>query len=53
MSLLEKILGPKSKYDETLPYTYEGFAFLKGARNTIPISRTRFAAWWNICTGKI
>ena len=23
MSLLEKILGPKSKYDKTLPYTYE------------------------------
>ncbi len=23
MSLLEKILGPKSKYDTSLPYTYE------------------------------
>lgn len=23
MSVLEKILGPKSKYDKTLPYTYE------------------------------
>src|SRR3989338_8956316 len=23
MSLLEKILGPKSKYDKSLPYTYE------------------------------
>jgi hypothetical protein len=23
MSLLEKILGPKSKYDKTIPYTYE------------------------------
>ena len=23
MGLLEKILGPKSKYDESLPYTYE------------------------------
>jgi hypothetical protein len=23
MSILEKILGPKSKYDKSLPYTYE------------------------------
>ncbi|MDP2759285.1 MAG: hypothetical protein Q8O64_02605 [Sideroxyarcus sp.] len=23
MSLVEKILGPKSKYDKSLPYTYE------------------------------
>lgn len=23
MSVLEKILGPKSKYDKSLPYTYE------------------------------
>ncbi len=23
MSLIEKILGPKSKYDKSLPYTYE------------------------------
>lgn len=23
MSLLEKVLGPKSKYDKSLPYTYE------------------------------
>jgi len=23
MSLLEKILGPKSKYDKSIPYTYE------------------------------
>lgn len=23
MSLLEKMLGPKSKYDKSLPYTYE------------------------------
>src|SRR3990167_7144833 len=23
MSILEKILGPKSKYDRSLPYTYE------------------------------
>lgn len=23
MSLLEKILGPKSKYDNSIPYTYE------------------------------
>lgn len=33
MSLLKKILGPKSKYDKSLPYTYEArVRILEGGR---------------------
>ena len=30
MSLLNRILGPESKYDDSLPYTYEAKVFIAG-----------------------